>query len=70
MRRLLASVLLAGALAPALGAAADQPTEAQPEETTQITGDVPNFVGRWLIVSRIEIPTGTDLGSTIASLWR
>src|SRR6516164_9864517 len=68
MRRLLASLLLAGVLAPAL-APADQPTEAPPEQTTQIAGDVPNLVGRWLVVSRVEIPTRTDLGSTIASLW-
>ncbi len=68
MRRLLASVLLVGALAPAL-APADQPAEAPPEQTTQIAGDVPDLVGRWLVVSRIEIPTRTDLGSSIASLW-
>jgi hypothetical protein len=69
MRRLLASLLLAGVLAPALGAAADQPAEAPPKQTTQVAGAAPNLVGRWLVVSRIEIPTRTDLGSTIASLW-
>ena len=68
MRRLLASVLLAGALAAALWAA-DQPAESPPQQTTQIVGDVPDLVGHWLLVSRIEIPHRTDLARTIASLW-
>src|SRR5262249_15031907 len=68
MRRLLASVLLACALAPVL-APADEPAEAPLEQTTQTAGDVPDLVGRWLVVSRIEIPTRTDVGSTIATLW-
>ena len=68
MRRLLASVLVAGALAAALWAA-DQPAESPPQQTTQIVGDVPDLVGHWLLVSRIEIPNRTDLARTIASLW-
>lgn len=69
MRRLLARLLLAGALLPAIVPAADQTAEAPPQQTTQVAGTVPDLVGRWLVVARIEIPTRPDLGSTIASLW-
>ena len=69
MRRVLVRSVLAGVLVSALLAVADEPAEPPPQQTTQVAGTVPDLVGRWLVVSRIEIPTRTDLGSTIASLW-
>src|SRR5262249_28386463 len=62
-------LLLAGALGAVPAPAADQPAEAPPQQTTQVAGTLPDLVGRWLVVARIEIPNRAELGSTIASLW-
>jgi len=69
MRRVPVRSVLAGVLVSALVAVADEPAQPPPQQTTQVAGTVPDLVGRWLVVSRVEIPTRTDLGSTIASLW-
>jgi hypothetical protein len=69
MRRLLAWLLLAGAVGAAPALATDQPAEAPPQQTTQVAGTVPDLVGRWLVAARIEIPNRPELGSSIAALW-
>jgi hypothetical protein len=61
---LLAWLALAGVLVAGPGRCA-----APPEETTQVTGTVPDLVGRWLIVARVEIAPGSDLGTTTTSTW-
>jgi len=34
-----------------------------------VAGTVPDLVGRWLFVTRVEIAPGSDLGTTTTSMW-
>ena len=61
---LLPWLILLGVLAPRPAPCADQP-----QQTTQVTGAVPDLVGRWLIVSRVELAPNSDQGTTTTALW-
>jgi hypothetical protein len=39
------------------------------EQTTQVSGTVPDLAGRWLVVSRIELGSSGALTTTTAALW-
>lgn len=65
MPRLLALLVLLGMLSP-LPARCD---EAPPEQTTHVAGTIPDLVGRWLIVARVEVAPNSPLAPTTTSLW-
>jgi hypothetical protein len=62
---LLAWLVLLGMLSPCPAYCDDEKVE----QTTQITGIVPDLAGRWLLVSRVEIAPSSALGTTVAALW-
>jgi hypothetical protein len=65
MPRLLALLVLLGALWP-FPARCDEPP---PEQTTHVAGTVPDLVGRWLFVARVEVAPKSPLVTTTTSLW-
>jgi hypothetical protein len=65
MPRLLALLVLLGMLSP-FPAHCDEPP---PEQTTHVAGTVPDLVGRWLFVARVEVAPNSPLVTTTTSLW-
>jgi hypothetical protein len=62
---LLSCVVLLGMLLPCPARGDDQKIE----QTTKVAGTVPDLVGRWLVVSRVEVAPGAALVTTVTALW-